>query len=148
MIFIIEPILPAGSMADYVKDTNAASLSLPEFITSLVPSNILEPFTSGNSLQLLLLAIIIGLAVGMLRHKQAFIGKFIDGINSIFIEVLNIIFVFSPYALFFSVLAIILGGEAYDLDVLTAIFISILIGLAILLIIRCGILVFNGVNLI
>lgn len=146
LFFIVAPLLPLGSMSEYVENTNSASQSLPEFIANLIPSNIMDPFVSGNSIQLLVLAIIVGVAVGVLRHKQSFIGKLIDSINNIFIEVLNIIFVFSPYALFFAVLGISLGSEGYELSLVVAIFLSIVLGLIVLILIRCVILIFNKIN--
>ncbi|MDO5329750.1 MAG: cation:dicarboxylase symporter family transporter [Coriobacteriia bacterium] len=143
---LIHPFLQQGSMSEYVVNQNVANQTFPDFIANLIPSNIMDPFTSGNSLQLLILAVIIGIAVGALRHKQTFVGKLIDGMNSIFIEVLNIIFVFSPYALFFAVLAIGLGGEAYEFGFLAAMFIAIVIGLIILVLIRCVILLANHIS--
>ena len=129
-----------------MESKNPASESLPEFLANLIPSNIIDPFINGNSLQLLVLAIIIGIAVGTLRHKQTFVGKLIDAINNIFIEVLNFIFVFLPYALFFAVLGILIGAETYELGLLAVIFIAIIIGLLILVMIRLGILAINGIN--
>lgn len=146
LFFIVEPMLPAGSMSEYVEQSNVASQSLPEFIGSLVPSNIMDPFVNSNSLQLLILAIIIGVAVGALRHKQTFIGKLIDSFNNIFIQVLNLIFVFSPYALFFAVMAISLDNGSYELGLMAAIFITIIIGLIVLALIRCIILMFNKIS--
>lgn len=146
LFYFIHPILPQGSLAEFVENQNAASQSLPEFLASLIPSNIMDPFISGNSLQLLVIAVIIGIAVGALRHKETFIGNLIDGINNIFIEVLNIVFVFSPYALFFAVLGIGLLGDDYEFDLLAALFIIIVLGLLILVLIRCIILMLNHIN--
>lgn len=140
------PLLTQGSMSEYVIESNSASKSFPEFISSLIPSNIMDPFISGNSVQLLILAVIIGIAVGALRNKQAFIGKLIDGLNNIFIQVLNLIFVFSPYALFFAVLAIILASEGYELGLVAAIFVTIILGLIVLILIRCIILMVNHIS--
>lgn len=147
MLFMLfQPLFPIGSLSNYVENKNAASGSLPDFLASLIPSNIMDPFISGNSIQLLVLAVIIGIAVGILRHKQTFVGKLIDALNNIFIEVLNIIFVFSPYALFFAVLGILIGAETYELGLIAVIFIAIVIGLLILVLIRLVILAINGVN--
>lgn len=146
LFVLIQPLFPVGNMSDFVEDQNIASQSLPEFIANLIPSNIMDPFINSNCTQLLVLAIIIGVAVGVLRHKQTFIGKLIDSLNSIFIEVLNIIFVFSPYALFFAVLGILIGSEDYELALIVVMFVVIVIGLIILALIRIAILAFNGIN--
>lgn len=146
LFLLIQPMFPLGSLSQYAENQNAASQTLPEFIANLIPANIMDPFISGNSLQLLVLAVIIGVAVGALRHKQTFIGQLIDGINNIFIEVLNIIFVFSPYALFFAVLGIGLLGDEYEFDFLLVLFLTIVLGLVILVLIRCAILMVNKIN--
>lgn len=146
LFLLVQPLFPQGSLSQYADNKNAVSQSLPEFICSLIPTNIMDPFISGNSIQLLVLAVIIGIAVGTLRHKQTFVGQLIDGINNIFIQVLNIIFVFSPYALFFAVLGIGLVGDEYEFEFLGVLFIAIVIGLIILVLIRCIILIFNHIN--
>lgn len=146
MFFVGPDLLPQGSMKTYVVGGNAASQSVPEFISSLIPSNIMDPFVQSNSTQLLILAVIIGIAVGVLRAKQNFIGKMIEALNSIFIEVLNFIFVFSPYALFFAVLGISLGGEAYELGFIAAIFVTIVLGLLVLVLLRFVVVMAHGIS--
>lgn len=148
LFILIQPLFPIGSLAEFAENKSTASQSLIDFIANLIPANIMDPFVKSNSAQLLVLAIIIGVAVGVLRRKQTFIGKLIDALNSIFIEVLNIIFVFSPYALFFAVLGILIGSEDYELALIAIMFIAIVIGLVILVLIRLVILAFNGINIV
>lgn len=133
-------------MSNYVENSNVASQSITEFIINLIPANIIDPFIKNDSLQILILAIIIGIAVGILRNKQTFIGKLIENINDIFIEVLNLIFIFSPYALFFAVLGIVIAGESYELGLIAAIYIAIILGLLALILFRCFILSINHIN--
>ncbi|MCQ2751789.1 MAG: dicarboxylate/amino acid:cation symporter [Coriobacteriales bacterium] len=147
-LFFISPhLVEFNSLSSDCYADPAISENIPDFFASLIPKNIIDPFTNGNAIQLLVLAIIIGVAVGALRATQPFVGKLIDAINSIFIYILGMIFRLAPYVLFFSVFNITLSiGTEYVL-MLLLVFVFMVLGIIVIMLMRLVILAFRGVNI-
>lgn len=79
----------------------AQHLSFVEFISSIIPSNFIEPFTSGNMLQILLLAVLFGCALLTLgeRHTQTFMTV-MTSILEVFFKMFGIAMYAAPIGVF------------------------------------------------
>nr|MCR5202190.1 dicarboxylate/amino acid:cation symporter [Lachnospiraceae bacterium] len=90
-----------------------ASHSFLDTIIGIVPSNFLQPFLESNTLQLLFLAIICGIAVKTIGEYSKILTDFFEACNSLFLTITSAIAKFIPFAVFCSISMLIydLGGS-------------------------------------
>jgi Na+/H+-dicarboxylate symporter len=89
--------------------------SLLSTIVNIIPSNFLRPFLEANTLQIIFLAVIVGIAVGMIGEHAAFLKKFFDACNSLFLTLTTMITKFIPLAVFcsLSLLVLMMDGKSF-----------------------------------
>ena len=81
--------------------------SLPALLINIIPHDIFSPFINGNTLQIITLAVVIGIAMLFLRQKIDVIAKSVEQINYIVMLLVRIISRFIPYFIFIVLLKII-----------------------------------------
>lgn len=57
--------------------------ALYAMILDIVPSNLFTPFTEGNPMQIIFVAVIVGLSILVLGDKAALVSRFVEQVNSI-----------------------------------------------------------------
>lgn len=107
--------LNANIAADTVNINTSANTSILSTLIGIVPNNFLSPFLESNTLQLIFLAVLCGIAVGMLGDYSAMIKEFFDALNSLFLTITTIIAKFIPVAAFVSVALLIINLDEYSL---------------------------------
>ena len=85
----------------------ASEVSLIDTIVGIVPDNIVEPFLRSNTLQLVFLAVLFGIAVGLVGEYSEVLRGIFDACNSLFLTVTALISRFIPVAVFCSVILLI-----------------------------------------
>jgi Na+/H+-dicarboxylate symporter len=94
----------AGFSADpQLSQTVIAAKQIPPFsqvLTDLVPANFLAPFVSGNVLQIIVLAILTGVALNNAGPKVAPIRQFVEGGNHLMFELTQFVLKFTPIGVF------------------------------------------------
>ncbi len=127
--------------APVTMETDVAYGILP-MLVDIVPSNFLSPFLESNTLQLIFLAVLCGIAVGMIGQYSSVLIQLFEACNSLFLTITAIIAKFIPVAVFASVVLMVadLGGDSLlsvlsaSLTVIFALFLMLcLYGLLILL---------------
>ena len=88
--------------------------SLLSTIVGIIPDNFVKPFLEANTLQLIFLALICGLAVGALGEYSAKLSNLFQALNELFLTITTMIAKFIPLAAFCSVVLMVVkvGGEA------------------------------------
>ncbi|MBQ1743211.1 MAG: cation:dicarboxylase symporter family transporter [Oscillospiraceae bacterium] len=74
--------------------------SLREFILTLVPAHLVEPILSGNMPQVLLLAVVTGVAMGIVGEKSEPLRRLIAALNQVFQTIIAIIALIVPILTF------------------------------------------------
>jgi hypothetical protein len=94
----------AGFTADpQLSQTVIAAKQIPPFsqvLTDLVPANFLAPFVSGNVLQIIVLAILTGVALNKAGAQVAPIRQFVEGGNHLMFELTQFVLKFTPLGVF------------------------------------------------
>lgn len=95
-------------------DTNVDT-SLLHTIINIVPSNFLRPFLESDTLQLIFLAIIVGVAVGKIGEYTPVLTELFEACNSLFLTLTTMIARFISLAVFCSVALMLvnLGGSSF-----------------------------------
>lgn len=92
-------------------ETAFAFSDLYKMILDIVPGNLLTPFTEGNSLQIIFIAIIVGLAMLILGNRIPTVTNFIEQANSVMQLIMTAVSAFIPFFVFGSVLNMIVGNN-------------------------------------
>lgn len=103
------PVLGPAMSSDTVVENQFGSIA--ELLLGIIPSNIVEPFESGNTLQIIFMSIVIGIALLFLGKKTDHIAIAIDQINVLVQFLMEIITKLVPYVIFLMVLSIIWSGS-------------------------------------
>lgn len=132
---------------DFVEEqAEKTSLSdmLLDSIVSIVPDDFVKPFLESNMLQLIFLAILCGIAVGMIGEYSASLRNLLQAFNELFLKIISIIMLFMPIAVYCSItsLMLTLGGDT--LLSLIGIVASLLFGIICMMIIYCLLLLIFG----
>ncbi len=83
--------IAAGSSAG-----NATDLLDRDAIISLIPKNLVDPILNANIMQVMLLAVFVGIALGILGEKLQIVSKFIEDLTQLFQLLVNMVAAFMP----------------------------------------------------
>lgn len=84
------------------------SISIKDTIVGIVPSNFVKPFLESNMMQLIFMAVLIGIAVGKIGEYSQLLKDIFEACNSLFLKITVILVQFIPIATFCSILSVIL----------------------------------------
>jgi Na+/H+-dicarboxylate symporter len=116
LILCIGISLPFYHMSTDATASGGAELfGLFQMLLGIIPSNMFTPFTEGNSMQIMFLAVIIGLAMLVLSQKTIVAAQFVEQSNYIVQLIMSVITSLIPAYIFASLLQIILTGGLGEL---------------------------------
>ena len=106
--------LSGGVDADLSGIQSDVDTSLLHLIVNIVPANFVRPFLESNTMQLIFLAVVCGIAVGMIGEYSSTLKDLFEACNSLFLTITTLICRFIPLAVFCSVALMILelGGSS------------------------------------
>ena len=88
-----------------------------EMILNIIPGNIIKPFYDGNTLQILFIGIVMGVAMIIIGEKTQNVAIFAEQLNYIVQLVMEFISKLVPFFVFGSLLDIILNNQLEDIKV-------------------------------
>lgn len=94
-------IIPLPSASG--EETEMITIPFIDTILSMVPNNFLGAFVSSDMIQVMLLAILVGIAAGRMSKHSGSVRNFIDAANDLFGVITKIVSGFLPYAIFGSI---------------------------------------------
>ena len=86
-----------------------------EMIFGIIPTNIIQPFLDGNTLQIMFLAIIGGIVMLTLKGRFPAINRLITEANLVFSTILDAVCALMPAVVFISILNMMISGEGQAL---------------------------------
>ena len=100
-----------ASIADSVSGgavTESSGLSVLDLLIDMAPSNFIKPFLTDNMPQLIILAILCGIATGLIGNYSVILRSLFDACNELFMKIASIIIRFMPAAIFCSAASMII----------------------------------------
>lgn len=126
--------------------------SLLDTVKNLIPSNPFAAFAGGDMLQVLVFAVIVGIACLSLGERAAPFVKVAEAINDISIKIVSVVMYFTPIGVFCSIAAVIyangtqtilaLGTVLIALYVTMLLYVLIVYGGIVKVIGKCGVIAF------
>lgn len=102
--------LAAGLMQDASSiTTQTIDVSVKDMIVNIIPQNIIDPFQQSNMLQLIFLAVLLGVGAGLIGKYSQMLRDLFQALNDLFLKVTGLIIKLMPIAVFCSVMSLILS---------------------------------------
>lgn len=102
--------LAAGLMQDASSiTTQTIDVSVKDMIVNIIPQNIIDPFQQSNMLQLIFLAVLLGVGAGLIGKYSQMLRDLFQALNDLFLKVTGLIIKLMPVAVFCSVMSLILS---------------------------------------
>lgn len=116
------------SLAERQIGTAEAAPTVWQTLLDLLPRNPFEALAKGEMLQVVILALIIGIALTLIRREKAEpVVRFCDGMTEVIIKIVNVVMLTAPYAVFALIAPIV---ATMGLDVLRALLVYTLVVIA------------------
>ncbi|MBE5916342.1 MAG: dicarboxylate/amino acid:cation symporter [Pseudobutyrivibrio ruminis] len=119
MAFLFHPGEFGFALESNIENTSAVvaadvNISLVDTIRNIVPDNLFKPFVESDTLQIMFLSILVGVAVGMIGEYSAVLKELFEACNSLFLTITTMIAKVIPVAVFCSVALMIvdMGGAS------------------------------------
>lgn len=128
----------AGLEADASSITSKTmNVSIRDTIVGIVPTNFLSPFLESNMLQLIFLAVVCGVAVGMIGKYSGMLTDLFQACNDLFLKITTLFIRVMPVAVFCSISSMILTMGTPSVLTLLGMFATFLFGLACMIAVYC-----------
>ena len=126
IVYILGTGKGAGLTADANANTQAVTMSFLETFMNLMPDNLIKPFINGNMLQLIILAVLIGISAGKSGVRQ--IRTAFDEMNRLFLGLVTSLMNVMPVIVFCSITSLILTTGIDTIISLAGLFCTVLLG--------------------
>ena len=90
--------LDTSAIANYT--TSGHSLSTTDFLLNIIPKDVADAFARGDILQVLLFAILFGVALAAIRPKGALVVRFVDELSHVLFRIVAIVMRVAPLGAF------------------------------------------------
>lgn len=131
----IGPAAPSGEDVE---------LSAIDMIVDIVPSNFVKPFLENNMAQLIFLAVLCGIAVGMIGKYSEVLIQIFEALNELFMKITAMIIRLMPVAVFCSMSSMVIDLGVKTILSIFGMFATFLFGLACMLIIYIILMILIG----
>ena len=120
LFYLIQPgefgfALNTAISTEAVNVDTSVNTSILSTLMGIVPSNFLSPFLESDTLQLIFLAILCGISIGMVEQYSAMLKELFDALNTLFLTVTTLITRFIPVAAFVSLSALVIKLDSSSL---------------------------------
>ncbi len=131
--------LNAGQMvADATSITSQKmDVSIKDMIVNVVPTNFLKAFIDSNMLQLIFLAVLCGIAAGLIGKYSDMVKDLFEAFNELFLKMTTLIIKIMPVAVFCAICSMMLSMGVDTIRSVLGIFGTFLFGLAAMTVLYC-----------
>ncbi|MBR6468850.1 MAG: cation:dicarboxylase symporter family transporter [Lachnospiraceae bacterium] len=119
-------------------------VSIKDMIVSIVPDDFVEPFVVSNMLELIFLAVVCGIAAGLIGRYSETVKDIFEAFNALFLKITTMIIHFMPVAVFCSICSMMMDTGIKTVISILGIFGTFLFGLVCMIIVYSLILAFVG----
>ena len=142
----LEEAVSAEAAADTLSKGEEVSISIKDTLVGIVPTDIITPFQKSDMLQIIFIAVILGLSASALSRKYPLARQLLAVMNAIFSKITSAIVVFIPPVVFCSMAKMM---AAMDLKDFTHVFVwvpVIYFGDLLMIVIYLLLMTFAGLN--
>ncbi|MCR5083790.1 MAG: dicarboxylate/amino acid:cation symporter [Parasporobacterium sp.] len=109
--------------------SETGDFSVRDTITNIIPSNFFKPFLEFNTIQIIIIAVLVGIAAGKLGEKSSKINDFLSKANELFFKITEIITKYLHVLIFVSVAALVISIKPEATGAILSLVLCIFLGL-------------------
>lgn len=118
-------------------DMTAKNMDFIATLVNIVPSNIIDPFRNVNTMQLLFLALVCGIALGRIGDYSTTLRNMVEALNTLFTKVVSILMNIIPVVVFASTVSLMIDiGNGILLSIVEMLGV-LLLGVVAMMILYC-----------
>lgn len=121
-------------------------VSLKDTILGMVPDNIVKSFLENNTLQLIVLSVIIGISINVLGQHGKMIHDLFEAFNALFLQIIKFLSKLIPLVIFCSLSMFIIASDAQSILSILQILLLSLLGIVLMIGVYSLMLLISGVN--
>lgn len=121
-------------------------VSLKDTILGMVPDNIVKSFLENNTLQLIVLSVIIGISINVLGQHGKMIHDLFEAFNALFLQIIKFLSKLIPLVIFCSLSMFIIASDAQSILSILQILLLSLLGMVLMIGVYSLMLLISGVN--
>ena len=129
VFYLFRPGETSLAVASAAGGSVSAGLSIKDTLIGIVPSNFVEPFLTSNMPQLIFLAVLCGIATGLIGKYSAVLRSLFEACNELFMQIAGMIIRLMPVAVFCSTASMFLDLGVATLLSLAGMFGTFVFGL-------------------
>lgn len=142
--FLFKDGVPQISTAPVSANIETVNFSWIKFITDIIPSNLVSPIVNGNLIQVIFIAVLMGICVNALAEKARSFKNLLDTLNAIFMKMMMLIIFFVPLIAFFAMINLVLKMGLDMLQMMLKVIIGLLLGASAMICVYMLIIFFIG----
>lgn len=124
-------------ITDSGHDLSAQSTDFIQTIVNIVPSNIIDPFRNVDTLQLIFLALICGVALGRIGDYSKTLRNMVEALNTLFTKIVSLLMNVIPFIAFVATVSLMLSvGRGIAISVAELLGV-VIVGIAVMMLIYC-----------
>ena len=100
-----------GNQLTQVSGEGSQLSAIAKLILGIFPANIVEPFSTGNTLQIIFLAVVIGIAMLFLGQKTTAVARAVEQVNYLVEFLMKLISRLVPFVIFLVIINLIWSGN-------------------------------------
>jgi Na+/H+-dicarboxylate symporter len=131
----------------YTIDTSSAeNVSLLDTILNIVPGNIVNPFSEGDMLQIIFLAVACGIGAATLEKHKEHIRMFLGTFNELFLKIMTAIVKLIPLIAFCSMASLVINTDIKSLLSILQMALVVLVGMFLMAVVYAVVLALSGIS--
>lgn len=150
VFFIIQPgdasfaAFVTDAANETIKTAESTKISILDTIINIVPSNFIKPFLQSDMLQIIFMAILCGVAVGMIGDYSKPLMNFFEGCNLMFLRITTIIVKIIPLAVLCSMTSLVMLTGTEMLISIMSFALTFVLALAVMMGVYCLLVLLIG----
>ena len=124
--------------------SQTVEVSIADTLVGIVPSDIITPFQKSNMLQLIFMAVLCGIATGLLGKYSQSLSDLFSACNELFLKITTIIIRFMPIAVFCSIASMVMTMGMSTIVSLLGMLGLFILGLLCMMTVYCLLMVIFG----
>ena len=146
LVQIFKPGTFGSVIVDSVMTSDSASITFKNALLGIVPSNLLQSFLDDNMLQLILIAILIGICINTMGQYSKILHELFEAFNALFLQMMKLVCKTIPLLLFVSISTLMITTDIRIMKSLGQMMLLYILSTVCVLVLYCLILLINGIN--
>ncbi len=124
--------------------SGSAGFSFMDTFMNIVPSNIVDPFRNNDMPQLIFLAVLCGIATGLIGKYSGILRSIFEASGELFLKIAELVIVFMPVSVFCSTMSTVIGLGIRTFLALLGMFGTFIFGLICMMAVYCLLMLLVG----